>query len=56
MATVTYQIQRLRTGHGTELSGGAESSSFSPTAIFVLGSIYTSPNRLFEGVGAQAAY
>jgi hypothetical protein len=34
----------------------AESSNFSPTTIFELGPIYTSPNRPFEGVGAQATY
>jgi hypothetical protein len=34
----------------------AENCSFSLTAILELGPIYTSPNRSFEGVGAQATY
>jgi hypothetical protein len=29
---------------------------FSPVASFELGPIYTSPDRAFEGVGAQATY
>jgi hypothetical protein len=33
-----------------------DSCSFSPMAIIELGLIYTSLNRPFEGVGAQATY
>jgi hypothetical protein len=34
----------------------AKSCSFPPTVRFELGPIYTSPNRPFQGVGAQATY
>jgi hypothetical protein len=41
----------------TRLSGVPQrTAAFSPTAILELGPIYTSPNRPFEGVGAQATY
>jgi hypothetical protein len=41
----------------TRLSGVPQrSSNFSPMASLELGPIYTSPNRPFEGVGAQATY
>jgi hypothetical protein len=33
-----------------------ESNNFSPTTIFELGPIYTSPNRPSEGVRAQTTY
>jgi hypothetical protein len=49
-ATVRYPV------HHRTVRCAAENSSFSPTAIFELGPIYTSPNRPFEGVGAQATY
>jgi hypothetical protein len=42
--------------HHRTVRCAAENSSFSPTAILELGPIYTSPNRPFEGVGAQATY
>jgi hypothetical protein len=34
----------------------AEAITFPPMAIIELGPIYTSPNWLFQGVGAQATY
>jgi hypothetical protein len=40
----------------TGLSGVPQSNSFSPTTIIEVGPIYTSPNRAFEGVGAQTTY
>jgi hypothetical protein len=41
----------------TGLSGVSQrSNNISPTTSFELGPIYTSPNRPFEGVGAQATY
>jgi hypothetical protein len=42
--------------HHRTVRCAAENCSFSPTAILELGPIYTSPNRPFEGVGAQATY
>ena len=42
--------------HHRTVRCAAENCSFSPTAILELGLIYTSPNRPFEGVGAQATY
>jgi hypothetical protein len=55
---VDWQIQRLvahQTGHRT-VRRAAEAAVFPPTAIIELGPINTSPNWLFEGVGAQATY
>jgi hypothetical protein len=41
----------------TGLSGVPQrAATFSPTTIFELGPIYTSPNQPFDGVGAQATY
>jgi hypothetical protein len=42
--------------HHRTVRCAAENCSFSPTPILELGPIYTSPNRSFEGVGAQATY
>jgi hypothetical protein len=42
--------------HHRTVRCAAENSSFSPSAILELGPIYTSPNRPFVGVGAQATY
>jgi hypothetical protein len=62
--TCSDRATARRTGHATvrcpvhhrTVRCAAENSSFSPTAILELGPIYTSPNRPFEGVGAQATY
>jgi hypothetical protein len=42
--------------HHRTIRCAAENNSFSPMAILELGSIYTSPNRPFKGVGDQATY
>jgi hypothetical protein len=62
--TCSDRATARRTGHATvrcpvhhrTVRCAAENCSFSPTAILELGPIYTSPNRPFEGVGAQATY
>jgi hypothetical protein len=62
--TCTDRATARSTGHATvhcpvhhrTVRCAAENCSFSPTTILELGPIYTSPNRSFEGVGAQATY
>jgi hypothetical protein len=62
--TCSDRAKARRTGHATvrcpvhhrTVRCAAENNSFSPTAILELGPIYTSPNRPFEGVGAQVTY
>jgi hypothetical protein len=62
--TCSDRTTARRTGHATvhcpvqhrTVRCAAENYSFSPTAILELGPIYTSPNRPFEGVGAQGTY
>jgi hypothetical protein len=64
MVTCSDRATARRTGQATvrcpvhhrTVRCAAENCNFSPTAILELGPIYTSPNRPFEGVGAQATY